>query len=278
MDSAMTHFESYATITLNKPAVFRAPQCKKTDDRLISILGVHITDMTKQQAVSRIEEMIRNYQGRTRNVFFVNAHTLNLAAVDENYRHVLNSADYVFGDGTGVRWAAKLQNIRVRDNLVGTDLTPQLFQTTAGKGYRYFMLGASEDSIRRAARFARDNFPGWTQAGYHHGYVHEGNLSAEVVRQINDARPHVLLVGMGNPLQEQWLHAHRRQLRVPVCLGVGGLFNYWSGEIRRSPSWLRSIGSEWLGILFQQPGKMRRYLLGNPLFLWRIFREAAAGV
>ena len=78
---------------------------------------------------------------------------------------------------------------------------------------------------------------------------------------------------MGNPRQEQWLHEYRRQLDVSLCLGVGGLFHYWAGGLRRAPGWLRHLGDEWLGILLQQPHKARRYLLGNPLFLWRIVRE-----
>ena len=82
---------------------------------------------------------------------------------------------------------------------------------------------------------------------------------------------------MGNPVQERWIHAHREQLEVPLCLGVGGLFHYWAGDLRRAPAWLRRMGAEWLGILLQQPHKARRYLLGNPLFVARILRERLSG-
>ncbi len=249
------------------------PEAPPTPDRTFTVLGVRITDVTGGRAVQLIGRMLAAADGVTRAVFFVNAHTLNLAAANEQYREVLNSADYVFGDGTGVRWAARLQGIRVRDNLAGTDLTPLVLRSLAGNGYRYFLLGGTESTIRRAAEYAAATFQGWTLAGYHHGYIHQPELSAAVIRQINQARPHLLLVGMGNPLQEQWCAQHRRQLQVPLCMAVGGLFSYWSGELTRSPRWLRRLGAEWLGILCQQPHKARRYLLGNPLFLWRICRE-----
>ena len=84
---------------------------------------------------------------------------------------MLNAADFVFGDGTGVRWAARLQGVRVLDNLVGTDFTPELFTATAGRGYSYFMLGGDERTIGMAADYARREFPGWRQAGFHHGYL-----------------------------------------------------------------------------------------------------------
>ncbi len=182
-------------------------------------------------------------------------------------------ADFVFGDGTGVRWAARWQGVRLRDNLVGTDLTPQLLRAASGCGHRYFLLGGKPSVIERAAAAAAAAFPGWTQAGFQHGFFHDPQSTDEVIRRINRARPNVLLVGMGNPLQEQWIHRHRQRLEVPLCLGVGGLFHYWAGDLRRAPTWLRRVGAEWLGILFQQPHKARRYLLGNPLFLWRAIRS-----
>ena len=187
---------------------------------------------------------------------------------DATYRAVLNSADYVFGDGTGVRWAARLGGVHLRDNVNGTDLVPELLTATAGRGYRYFMLGAEAATIHRAADNAARLFDGWTLVGSHHGYL-DRRGTEQVIHQINRTRPDLLLVGMGNPLQERWIHEHRERLHVPVCMGVGGLFRYWAGDVQRAAPWLRRFGAEWVGVLWQQPEKAARYLLGNPLFLAR---------
>ena len=247
------------------------------DDRLLSILGVTITDVSRPRALLLLTDMLANYQGRSRTVYFVNAHTLNVAAANDDYRHALNRGDYVFGDGTGVRWAARLQKVRLHDNLNGTDLVPQLMRANRRRQYRFFLLGGDQATIDAAARYAAEHFDGWTLAGHHHGYIHNTAASREVVAQINVTRPDLLLVGMGNPLQEQWIDAHCDLLHVPLCLGVGGLFHYWAGDLKRAPGWLRRFGAEWLGILLQQPHKARRYLVGNPLFLWQIAREALFG-
>jgi N-acetylglucosaminyldiphosphoundecaprenol N-acetyl-beta-D-mannosaminyltransferase len=114
---------------------------------------------------------------------------------------------------------------------------------------------------------------GWTVCGRHHGSLAGENLTAEVLRRIAAAQPDLLLVGMGNPLQEQWFHAHRRELDVPLVIGVGGLLNFWSGNVPRAPAWLRRWGAEWLWVLCQQPHKARRYLAGNPLFLARVLKD-----
>jgi N-acetylglucosaminyldiphosphoundecaprenol N-acetyl-beta-D-mannosaminyltransferase len=238
------------------------------EDRVVSILGVRVVDTTRPRAARLLAELIRTRDGRATSVFFVNAHTLNLAAADADYRAVLNAADYVFADGTGVRWAARLEGVRLQDNVNGTDLMPEFFQ--AACGHRCFLLGGDEPTLRRAAEFVETAL-GWTVGGFHHGYLADGKIEAAALRQIARARPDVLLVGMGNPLQEQWIHAHRGQLDVPLVIGVGGLLNFWSGNVPRAPAWLRRWGAEWLWVLRQQPHKARRYLLGNPLFLARIF-------
>ena len=247
---------------------------RRVRDRVLSILGVGISNVTGRRAIELLENLIRRRNGRTRSAFFVNAHTLNLAASDEEYREILGSADYVFGDGTGVRWASRLQGAEMQDNVNGTDLVPELFRAAAGRGYRYFLLGGDEETVGRAAAYTGERFAGWKQVGFHHGYLTDPTLTAQAIRRINEAKPDLLLVGMGNPLQERWIHEHRDELEVRLCMAVGGLFGYWAGNIRRAPSWLRRCGAEWLGILLQQPSKAGRYLLGNPLFLWRIFRES----
>jgi N-acetylglucosaminyldiphosphoundecaprenol N-acetyl-beta-D-mannosaminyltransferase len=221
-------------------------------------------------ALARVEEWMRASGERTRAVYFVNAHTLNLACDDPSYRDVLRRADTVYGDGSGVRMAVRaLHGVTLRDNVNGTDFVPRLFTTRAGRGYRYFLLGGSEAMNTRAAEFGGAAFPGFTCVGRHHGYLDE-DASARVVDAINAAAPHVLLVGMGNPIQERWIDAWRDRLHVPVCLAIGGLFAYWSGDLDRAPAWVRRIGFEWVHLLIRQPRKAGRYLVGNPRFLARV--------
>jgi N-acetylglucosaminyldiphosphoundecaprenol N-acetyl-beta-D-mannosaminyltransferase len=236
-----------------------------------SVLGVRVHNIARGQAIAAIEETLRRHDDQTKSVYFVNAHTLNLAAADPKYRDTLNAGDLVLADGVGVRWAARLRGVRVADNLNGTDFVPALFHATANRGYSFFLLGANVATIERAADYARRTFSGWTLSGSHHGYLADEALDSAVVKTINAARPDVLLVGMGNPIQEQWIERHLPQLRVGVCLGVGGLFDFWAGNVPRAPRWLRRLGHEWVWRFCQEPRRMaRRYLVGNPLFLARV--------
>jgi N-acetylglucosaminyldiphosphoundecaprenol N-acetyl-beta-D-mannosaminyltransferase len=248
-------------------------------DRTLRVLGVPIHDVTKDQARDWVLHQVQNRSSAaSAAVYFVNAHTLNLAASNPQYRATLGRGDAVFGDGTGVRWAAKLQGIRVRDNLVGTDFVPHLFLTSPPGKFSYFMLGATQETVARAADYARGEFPSWRLAGAHHGYVRDEAASRAVIDQINASAADILLVGMGNPIQERWIERWKSDIKVPVCLGIGGLFDYWAGNVERAPQWVRRIGYEWAWRLYQEPtAKAKRYLIGNPLFLYHITRERFFG-
>ncbi len=239
------------------------------------VFGVPILDLSMPEALALCVEAMQARASGARSLYFVNTNTLNLAFGDDEYRRALCASDWVFGDGTGVRWAVRvLHGERLRDNVNGTDLVPALLGSDLG--LRYYLLGASADAIERAAAHARAAFPGWQLVGHHHGYV-AGEASDTVVEKINASRPHLLLVGMGNPKQELWIRAQRARLAVPLCVGVGGLFDYWAGDLSRAPAWLRRVGFEWLHLLLAQPRKFRRYVFGNPLFLLRLAREKLRG-
>ena len=240
---------------------------------LLSILGVTIKNYSSLEAVSYIKSLLAAPEPSANDIFIVNAHTLNLAVNDHTYGEVLNQASAVFGDGTGVRWAARIRGVRMKDNLVGTDLIPELFESTENRGHSYFLLGADSKTIARAASVCQNKFPGWEQAGFHHGYILDDHRKNEkAIALINKQQPDVLLVGMGNPKQEVWIHNNKHKLSVPVCIGVGGLFDHWGGNLTRAPLWVRRLGYEWLQLLIQQPHKWRRYLLGNPEFILNMVR------
>jgi N-acetylglucosaminyldiphosphoundecaprenol N-acetyl-beta-D-mannosaminyltransferase len=233
--------------------------------RRVDIIGITFLDMAFDEALAELARVLDDRVPRTVN--FANAATLNLAAADSGYRDTLNAADYMFGDGTGVRWAAALRGVKLQSNLNGTDLMPALIRQRPG--IRVFLLGGTEELIAQTARRFPEHFPSAEVAGSHHGYFDHAD-SSEVIERINAAQPDLLLVGFGNPLQEQWIATHRGRLKVPLTAGVGGLFSYWAGTLIRAPELYRRLGMEWVHILLKQPHKARRYLLGNPLFLLRM--------
>ena len=243
----------------------------------LSLLGVSIDEMTPPEAVARIRAYWHT-PGRARRVFFVNAHCLNVAASDHDYRDALAMAELVLADGSGVLLAAKLLQTPITHNLNGTDLGPTLCEAVAADGGSVFLLGARPGVAEQSAARLLARYPRLRIAGIQHGYFDPAN-SAEVVAQINAARPDMLLVALGVPLQELWITQHAAELNVPVCLAVGALFDFLSESVARAPWLLRRLGIEWLYRLYQEPRRLwRRYLLGNVRFVARVLAARCLGV
>ncbi|HTX54350.1 MAG TPA: WecB/TagA/CpsF family glycosyltransferase [Candidatus Baltobacteraceae bacterium] len=235
--------------------------------RVARIVGIDVVDQKMDEAVAELQSIIRD-RAACHSLFFVNANTLNFAVDDAAYARIINESDLVFGDGTGVRWAARLRGLRVQANLNGTDVVPALLAATPG--LRVFLLGGGEGVNARAAAGVARQFD-VEVVGRHHGWLDISEYGP-VIELINAAAPDLLLVGFGNPGQEQWIARYRAALRVPLVAGTGGLFGFWAGTRVRASTVVRRAGMEWVEIMIREPHKTRRYLLGNPKFLYRMVR------
>ena len=206
------------------------------EDRTFSLLGVRITDVTRGRALRTADQMLREKPGRPAAATSSTPTRSTWRPPIRDYRDVLNAADYVFGDGTGVRWAARLHGLRVRDNLVGTDLVPQLLRATAAEGYRYFLLGGDEATIARAAATAAAAFPAGRWPAAITVISTTGTLPPRPSARSTAPGPTCCWWAWAIRSRSSGSTEHRRQLEVPLCLGVGGLFHYWAGDLRRAPA------------------------------------------
>lgn len=245
----------------------------------LAIFGVPIVNTTMDEAVDWIAAravsapaLATESDGKFL-LAFVNPDCLNIAYRHVPYRQVLQQAARVLPDGIGIKIACRMRGLGLAANVNGTDLFPRLCQRAARDGFALFLLGAQPGVAEAVAENMQQRYPGLTIAGTQHGYF-AADQEAAIVARINDSGAAVLLVAFGVPRQELWLARQHAALTPPVRMGVGGLFDFYSGRIPRAPLWLREIGLEWVWRLLQEPGRMwRRYLLGNPLFLYRVWRQ-----
>lgn len=240
------------------------------------MLGVQIDNDTMSGAITGI---LHNAQTKQRHTYaFVNADCLNQASRNASYARVLSHQHKVFADGSGIKLAAKMRGINVRDNVNGTDLFPLLCAEMEKQGLSLFLLGAAPGIGDAVAKNMLAQFPKLKIAGTQHGFFNPDE-TASVLEKINQTKADVLLVAMGAPRQELWIENNFSELNCHVAIGVGGLFDFFSGRISRAPIWMRKTGLEWIWRFLQEPTRMwRRYILGNPLFLLRCWREQRANI
>ena len=252
---------------LNTVEWLDAPQAS-----LLPILALPVANLAKHDALSLLCR--RLIAGLKTRVAFLNAHCANVAARDATYRDALTSADLLLPDGSGLAVAARISGSRLKSNLNGTDLVPALCEKLEGTGSSVYLLGGKPGVADRAAAALASRFPRLRIAGTRHGYIEQDETDS-VIDAVNASGADVLLVAMGVPLQDVWLHDNASALAPVLTLGVGGLFDFLSGRIPRAPSALRRTGFEWVYRLYQEPARMwRRYILGNPEFIGRVAGDA----
>lgn len=239
------------------------------------ILGIPITNVTMNDAVEWVAERVAS--GRKGRVCYVNADCGNLAWKLKEYRQCLREADAVFADGIGFKLAGRVLRRPIRENLNGTDMFPRLMTRLEEDSRSVYLLGGLPEVSEAIRAYTKEHFPALSKVGGHHGYLNEETLP-KVLAEINEFKPDCLLVGFGAPIQEKWIRDHHDVIDACVALGVGGLFDYYSGRIPRAPVWMREIGMEWFYRFLQEPGRLwRRYFIGNGLFLWRVWKERRTG-
>lgn len=236
--------------------------------KVVSLFGLQIDNVTLQQASSSLIKTA--VDGLRRQVFFVNAHCVNVAARDKGYFNVLHAADTLYADGSGLRMAGKVFGQPLKDNVNGTDLFPLLCRDAAAAGVKIALLGAGPGVAGRCAEQMKKRYPDLGVVWTHHGYLQE--LDTErLISSLNDSGAAMLFVAMGVPNQELWITRNASKLTTPVLIGVGALFDFYSGEVSRAPVFMRKLGFEWVYRLMIEPRRMFvRYIMGNPLFILRM--------
>jgi N-acetylglucosaminyldiphosphoundecaprenol N-acetyl-beta-D-mannosaminyltransferase len=240
--------------------------------KVITLDGIKITDITVPELHGRISTAIENREHTM--ILNVNIHAMNIAARDKRFRDILNSSSLTFCDGNGVRLAATMFGIRMGPRITYADWMWKLSGFCAQKGYSLFLLGAMPGVAEQAGRSLRERFPKLCIAGTHHGHFNHSSGSAqnkEILHAIQAARPDILIVCFGMPLQEKWLQDNWGLLTIPVALTGGAALDYISGRLSRGPRLLYSHGHEWLARLLVDPVRLwKRYLVGNTAFFLRV--------
>jgi len=257
--------KSFMSICLYGQAV---NQIKKA--KYLPLFGLKVNNASMNEAVSWITDS-DNGNKKTQIGFFINVNSINLSIKNTQFFDELSKANTLFADGSGMRLAAKKAGYVLNGNNNGTDMLPHLCKRCIEKNQSIYLFGAAPGVAKKAATNLISQFPKLNIVGTEHGF-NKNNNDENIIASINNSGCDVLLVAMGSPLQEQWLLKYRDQLQCKTALAVGGLFDFYSGTISRSPMWLREIGMEWVWRLLQEPrSKFNRYVIGNPLFLYRTF-------
>lgn len=209
----------------------------------------------------------------------VNAYSYNMAQDDALFAEALTNGDVLLPDGAPIPWACRMvghQNPPL-SRTAGWDLFAFEMEKWNERGGKVMFMGSSEKVLSLIRSKAAEVYPNLQVVTFSPPFKKEfsDDDSRDIINHINEADPDLLWIGMTAPKQEKWTYSHWAELNIHCHTGcIGAVFDFFAGTTKRAPLWWQKHGLEWLYRLCAEPRRMfKRYVLGNPKFVWNVLKE-----
>lgn len=226
----------------------------------VQLLGVMVHPVTLEEAVERIEKWVWEGSGGCRYVVTPNLDHAVLLKERGDLREAYRDAALVIADGMPMVWASRLTGIALKERVAGSDLVPALLDRPARtRKLRVFLLGAAPGVADRAAENIHRRYPNVHVTGTYApelGFEQRTHENAEIVQRINEAEPDLLVVGLGAPKQELWIHKNAPNLQARAAICAGATIDFMAGHRQRAPRWMQRTGTEWLYRALSEPRRL----------------------
>src|SRR5262245_43908997 len=254
----------------------------------VELFGVQIDPLRMDQAVAQIFAWVQAPVGRCQFVVTPNVDHVVMLRQQDALRDAYRDAGMVLVDCAPVLWSSRLLRRPLPERVAVSDLVPALFAAaTSPRRLSVYLLGAGPGVAERASGNIRRQWPEVQVVGTYSpplGFERDELENETILARIAAARPDVLVVGLGAPKQELWVHRHRNRLAAKVALCVGATIDFLAGERSRAPDWMRDAGLEWVYRVASEPRRLAaRYAKDGWIFpqlrareWWRL-RTAASG-
>ncbi len=248
----------------------------------VSLFGMKIDALDMRETVDALLGWCQAPRGvACRYVVTPNVDHAVMFQTNEKLRQSYADASLVLADGAPVVLASRLLGRGLPERVAGSDLAPALFKLAArgASPLRVFLLGAAPGVADRAAaniaqRWSNIEIVGTLSPPL--GFERDEAENERILAAVAALKPDLVVLGLGAPKQELWIHAHADRLEAKVALCIGATIDFLAGEKRRAPRWMRRVGLEWFHRLSSEPGRLaKRYLRDAwvfPQLVWRDWR------
>jgi len=241
----------------------------------IGFLGVKIDNVSMKEALTTGEKFISSKKPHL--ICTPNIDHIMQARKDTSFQKIINSSSLCICDSLYVLWASRFLGNNLVEKVAGSDFLPLFAKVAAKKGYKIFLLGANSNVAKKAASnllLKNSDLKIVGTLSPTSKELENESKNKKMIQLIKKSKPDALFVAFGAPKQEKWLYENLIELNVPLCMGVGGTFDFIAGYRKRAPKWIQRIGLEWFYRLVQEPRRLwKRYLIEDPQFIWFVLKE-----
>ena len=235
----------------------------------IEIMSLKFENKTKKEYLHDVSRRLK--QDKKTMIFTPNPQILLYAKKHPETLQILNRANILIPDGSGILLASKLRGSPLRERVAGIDFAEDILKLACTQKLSVFLLGGKPRVAIDAAIKLKSAMPDLKICGCHHGYFDKDGSENEAVKlKIKKANPDIIFVCFGSPLQEKWITQsfYSDELKsVRLAIGLGGSLDVWSGKLPRAPKLFQAISCEWLWRMIIEP-KRCKILFDIPRFLY----------
>lgn len=229
-------------------------------NKAAKIMGISFPKFTMDQCLQILSDVAGRKKTELFHVVTGNPEIVMSCQHDDELRGIIDRAGLITADGIGIVMISRMRGGDLPERVTGCDLLIKLLETGDREKWSFYFLGADEQTSLKAAEVIARKHPNVSIAGRHHGFFKEEE-EAKIVEEINAAAPDFLIVALGAPYAERWIHKYRNSLNAKIAIGVGGSLDTIAGKVKRAPEIWRKIHLEWLFRLIKQPSRWRRQLI-----------------
>ncbi|UTP71925.1 WecB/TagA/CpsF family glycosyltransferase [Alteromonas sp. LMIT006] len=203
----------------------------------------------------------------------INPHSYIETKKDKVFYCALQSSDVLIPDGSGIELAIKIINKISVKKIAGADLFQETMRVLNVSHGKVFLLGSSDKVLASIVKNSKNEFPNVTAKVLSPPYKETFNKNdiTVFVNAINDFSPDVLFVGLTAPKQEKLINQLKHDINVSMISGIGAVFDFYAGTVRRPSAFWINLHLEWLVRLIGEPKRLwRRNFVSTPLFLFEI--------
>ena len=231
------------------------------------ILNCRIDLIDEQNALNEAKKALM--ENRNFHIITINPEMIMNSEKNPDFKELINNSDLNIPDGVGVKIALKIKSIN-QNQIRGVDFSRKLIELASKDNLRLGFLGAKEEVIQKAKENFLKKYPNLNFVYTRNGYFKNDD---EIINEIAEKNPQILLVGLGSPKQEEIIVKLKNKLKSCVLIGVGGSFDVFSGLTKEAPVIYRKMGIEWLYRTILQPERFKRIFPTLPLFLIKCIIE-----
>jgi N-acetylglucosaminyldiphosphoundecaprenol N-acetyl-beta-D-mannosaminyltransferase len=224
------------------------------------IMGIPVPKITMEDTVDLIDQVITEKNADLFHVVTLNPEITMSCQYDLQLRSIIDEAGHLTADGAGIVMVSRLKGNPLPERVTGCDLLINLLEKGNRKNWSFYLLGADELTNKKASEEINMVYPNVSVLGRHHGFFEQKD-EVQMIDEIAALRPDVLVVALGAPKAEFWIHKYKNKLNARVAIGVGGSLDIIAGTVKRAPLIWQKLNAEWLYRLINQPSRWRRQLI-----------------